>query len=79
MVADWLFLHQIPYRYAASYDDKYKPSFIIDNDSQVILDLVTLNENGSSIYGAQYVRNIKWRRRLHEKDSTIRIEMCSYE
>lgn len=79
LVADWLFLHHVKYKYSEKYEDKYRPSFTIYQKRIIYLDLIVLNKNDTSIYGSQYVRNIKWRRRLHEKNNTIRIEMRSHE
>ena len=75
LVADWLFLHRVPYKYAVDYKG-YKPTFTLDG---AFLDLVTMNANETSIYGASYAKNIKWRRRLHTKERTVRIEMRSCE
>lgn len=78
MVADWLFLHQVPYQYSPKYHG-YRPSFVIGAKPKVYLDLIVINSNGTSIYGSSYLRNIKWRRRLHLKQGSVRIEMHSYE
>lgn len=78
MVADWLYLHRISYEYAPKYKG-YRPSFRIDASKSIFLDLVVMNQNGTSIYGSSYIKNIKWRRRLHAKEGNNRIEMYSYE
>ena len=79
LVANWLQVHQIKYRHKIQYPftkAKYQPTFTIGD---VYIDLLQLNSDGSSPQGKEYMREVEWRRRVHEKNQTKHIELHSYQ
>ncbi len=82
LVADWLYLNRIDFKYLKKYPylskkEHYTPTFSLPNG--VYLDILVTDKKGKSIYGSQYLRDIRWRRGVHEFNRTEQIEMYSYE
>lgn len=66
------FEHNTQYPYCKT---KYKPTFTAGD---VYIDLVDVNKNGSSTRGREYLRDVRWRRNIHEKNKTKYIELQSW-
>lgn len=82
IIANWLFINQIPYEYEKQYkyiDKKYEPDFTIELfDETLYLEHFALRRDGTSHFN-NYVSGVKWKRELHEQNDTKLIESYSYQ
>ena len=79
LIANWLRIHQLKYRHQIQYpfmEARYRPSFTVGD---IYIDLLQINRDGSSSQGKEYLRELKWRRKTHEKYHTKYIELYSYQ
>ena len=79
LIANWLRIHQLEYRHQIQYpftEARYRPSFTVGD---IYIDLLQINRDGSSPQGKEYLRELKWRRKTHEKYQTKYIELYSYQ
>ncbi len=92
-IANFLFLHNIPYEYEAEYKypytksplhNIYKPDFYIPANEQhddIYIEFFGIDrENNTSlqINKEKYNEAIKWKRELHKRNNTNLIELFSY-
>ncbi len=79
LIANWLRIHRLKYEHQAQYPflkTKYRPSFTVGD---IYIDLLRLNRDGSSPEGKEYLRELKWRRKIHQKYHSKYIELYSYQ
>ncbi|MCQ2568955.1 MAG: AAA family ATPase [Candidatus Saccharibacteria bacterium] len=79
LIANWLRIHQLEYRHQIQYpftEARYRPSFTVGD---VYIDLLQINRDGSSPQGKEYLRELKWRRKIHQKYQTKYVELYSYQ
>ena len=77
LIANWLFIHQINYAYQKQYSytqTKYRPTFSCED---FYIDVLQINHDGTSPQGREYLREVKWRRKIHAKNHTNYIEIHS--
>ncbi|MCF0157473.1 MAG: UvrD-helicase domain-containing protein [Veillonella sp.] len=88
LIANWLTMHKIPYKYEAKYTPKrrieigfdYSPDFDLGNG--IYLEHFGISRNGNTradIDSDEYNENIKRKRDLHKEYGTILLETYHYE
>ena len=89
LIANYLFVHQIEYKYEARYVNpkqplklqKYKPDFYLV-EKGIYIEYYGIDRNGNTapyIDSAEYNRGIDWKRSTHETNETICIESFYYQ
>ena len=79
LIANWLYLHGIPYSYQREIPNtKYRPSFTLELPQKIYLDYFYIDQKGHSMYGAQYLRDMKWRLNYHRQNNTRFINLPSW-
>ncbi len=79
LIANWLFLYNIPYSYQREIlNTGYKPSFTLELPQKIYLDYFYVNQKGHSMYGTQYLRDMKWRINYHRRNNTPLISLPSW-
>jgi len=77
LVANWLFLNQISYRYRQEIPAlKQRADFTIGN---VYLDIFALDRNGNSLLGEEYQKEVSLRRKQYKRNKLKHIELQSWE
>ena len=78
LLMNWFLIHGLRYEYMQPYDfePKYRPLFKVND---IYVDISFTHEDGSSIYGDNYLRDLKWRREMHARNDTKYIELSSSE
>ena len=88
-IANFLYLNGVVYEYEAEYEHntrtsqrgQYKPDFHLP-EAGIYIEHFALNASGNTppfIDRKQYLRSMKWKRRLHAKHGTVLIETFSHE
>lgn len=79
LIANWLYLHDIPYDYQKEISGtNYKPSFTLKLPQIIYLDYLYIDQKGRSMYGTQYLRDMKWRLNYHRQNNTRCINLPSW-
>ncbi len=79
LIANWLYLHDIPFSYQREIPGtKYKPSFTLELPQKIYLDYFCIDRKGHSLYGTQYLRDMKWRIDFHQRNKTRYIYLPSW-
>ena len=89
LIANWLFLHSVPYEYEAAYKVKrrieegvdYHPDFYLSN-TNIYLEHFGIDRQGKTrpdIDRDKYNQEIRLKRELHKENGTILIETYHYD
>ena len=77
LVANWLFIHRLPYKYRKELSAiKQKTDFMIGD---VCLDILALDKNGNSLLGGEYQKEVAARRKTYKRARVKCIELQSWE
>ena len=77
LVANWLYIHQIPYDYRKELSDlKQKTDFALGD---ICLDIFALDKNGNSLLGSEYQKEVVARRKAYKRVKQKHIELQSWE
>ncbi len=90
LIANFLFSNSVPYSYESLYEegksakDRHKPDFLIweEGKSPIWIEYFGTDRSNSVAPGISkegYLEGIKWKREVHEKNSTILIELYYYD
>jgi DNA helicase-4 len=90
LIANFLFSNSVPYSYESLYEegksgkDRHKPDFSIwgKGKSPIWIEYFGTDRSNSVAPGISkegYLEGIKWKREVHEKNSTILIELFYYD
>jgi DNA helicase-4 len=90
LIANFLFSNSIPYSYESLYEegksakDRHKPDFSIweKGKSPIWIEYFGTDRSNSVAPGISkegYLEGIKWKREVHEKNSTILVELYYYD
>ena len=88
-IANFLYLHGVPYEYEADYEHdtatpqkrQYRPDFHLPS-AGIYIEHFGLDGEGRTapfVDQEEYIRDMAWKRRLHEKHGTVLIETFSHE
>ena len=79
LIATWLRMHGIKYKLKQPYphNAKYCPTFSMAD--LTYLEFFDMTKMGKSFRGREYLRDIKWRERIHHKYNTHLIALYSYQ
>lgn len=76
ILANWLAIYGIRYRYREKYKDlNYKPSFICGD---IYIDFAAVDKRGKSLLGKGYAKDLAWRRKIHARYHTKYLELESW-
>lgn len=89
LIANWLFIHNVPYKYEEQYISKrridlgfdYRPDFHIVN-TNIYIEHFGIDRNGNTRPGIdpiEYNKNIERKRALHKEFGTILLETFHYD
>lgn len=80
-IADWLYIHGLDFVHNYQYPflgQKYLVSFAIKTPHIIYIDYLVIDQKGRSPYGREYLRDAKWRTKLHAKHGTNYIILPSW-
>ncbi len=79
LVSNWFRIYDAKYelRRPYPYSTKYCPTFSLPDSTY--LEILDVSKTGKSFRGREYLRDIKWREKLHHKYGTRFIKLYSYQ
>jgi len=75
LVANWLYIYQLPYEYRKDLGG-YRPDFVI---SGLCLDIFAVDQDGNSLLGYEYQKELVWRRKFYRRKKLRNIELQSWQ